>query len=57
MTILSGYWWIIVILIMPAVLFSVYKQMKNINIKNYIDNKPTLPPHRDNNAKWDNDED
>lgn len=57
MATLIEYWWIIVILIMPAVLIGVYRQMKSINVKKYLQNKPTLPPHRDNNSKWDDEED
>lgn len=54
---LKQYWWILVIVLMVGVLMNVYKDLKRIDPKKYMDNKPKLPPHRDNNAKWDDDDD
>lgn len=56
---LKEYWWVIVILLMVGVLMNVYKDLKRIDHKKkkYMDNKPDLPPHRDFNDKWDDDDD
>lgn len=49
---LADYWWLI-LLILVGMLWNSIKAMMNVNVKEYLDNKPTLPPHRDNNAQWD----
>lgn len=51
------YWWILVIVLMVGVLMNVYKDLKRIDHKKFLDNKPELPPHRDFNDKWDDEDD
>lgn len=51
------HWWILIILFMVGLLVNVYKDLKRIDVKKYLDNKPKLPPHRDFNDKWDDEED
>lgn len=53
---LADYWWII-LLILAGMIISGIKELRRVDVKSYLANKPTLPPHRDNNAKWDDDED
>ncbi|MBZ6387124.1 MULTISPECIES: YpfN family protein [Pantoea] len=57
MEFIKDYWWIIVILLLVGVLMNVYKDLKRIDHKKYMANKPDLPPHRDFNDKWDDDDD
>jgi hypothetical protein len=56
MEFIKDYWWILVILLMVGVLMNVYKDLKRIDNKKFMDNKPDLPPHRDFNDKWDDDD-
>ena len=42
---------------MVGILMNVYKDLKRVDTKKYLDNKPELPPHRDFNDKWDDDDD
>ncbi|MBT0723890.1 YpfN family protein [Rosenbergiella sp. S61] len=51
------HWWILIILFMVGLLVNVYKDLKRVDVKKYLDNKPKLPPHRDFNDKWDDEED
>lgn len=51
------YWWILIIVVMVGVLINVYKDLKRIDHKKFLDNKPKLPPHRDFNDKWDDEDD
>lgn len=51
------YWWILIILFMVGLLVNVYKDLKRVDVKKYLDNKPKLPPHRDFNHKWDEEDD
>ncbi|KMV72929.1 YpfN family protein [Rosenbergiella epipactidis] len=51
------YWWVLIILFMVGLLVNVYKDLKRVDVKKYLDNKPKLPPHRDFNDKWDDEED
>ncbi|HGJ5859668.1 MAG TPA: hypothetical protein ACHBX6_08190 [Arsenophonus nasoniae] len=53
---LADYWWII-ILILIGIIWSAVKQMQKIDPKRFLDNKPKLPPHRDFNNKWDDEND
>lgn len=53
----KDYWWILLIVALPGILFSVYRDLKRINTKKFLDNKPDLPPHRDFNHKWDDEDD
>lgn len=54
---LKEYWWLIIIVLLVGVLMNVYKDLKRVDPQKYMANKPKLPPHRDNNAKWDEDDD
>lgn len=54
---LKDYWWIIILVIFLGIFINVIKDLSRIDPKKYLDNKPELPPHRDNNAKWDEDDD
>ncbi|WP_241592751.1 YpfN family protein [Rosenbergiella epipactidis] len=51
------YWWVLIILFMVGLLVNVYKDLKRVDVKKYLDNKPKLPPHHDFNDKWDDEED
>ncbi|WP_413727897.1 YpfN family protein [Sodalis sp. RH19] len=52
---LADYWWIILI-ILAGMLISGIKELRRVDVKRYLKDKPELPPHRDNNAKWDDDD-
>ncbi len=53
---LADYWWVILI-ILAGMLISGVKELRRVDVKRYLKDKPVLPPHRDNNAKWDEDDD
>ncbi|MEY4921960.1 MAG: hypothetical protein RLY17_677 [Pseudomonadota bacterium] len=53
---LADYWWIILILLAGIILNSI-KDLRRLDHKSFLNNKPELPPHRDNNAQWDDDDD
>ncbi|MCA6219444.1 YpfN family protein [Photorhabdus antumapuensis] len=53
---LADYWWIILVLLV-GVLLNAIKELRRLDVKKFLDNKPELPPHRDLNSKWDDDED
>lgn len=53
---LADYWWVIILLLI-GIIWSAVKQMKQIDPKRFLDNKPKLPPHRDFNDKWDDEDD
>ncbi|SPP31263.1 hypothetical protein ARAF_0380 [Arsenophonus endosymbiont of Aleurodicus floccissimus] len=40
-----------------GIIWSAVKQMQKIDPKRFLDNKPKLPPHRDFNDKWDDEDD
>lgn len=54
---LAKYWWILVIVFLVGVLLNVIKDLKRVDHKKFLANKPELPPHRDFNDKWDDDDD
>ena len=54
---LSKYWWILVLVFLVGVLLNVIKDLKRVDHKKFLANKPELPPHRDFNDKWDDDDD
>ncbi len=54
---LAKYWWILVLVFLVGVLLNVIKDLKRIDHKKFLANKPELPPHRDFNDKWDDEED
>ena len=47
---LAKYWWILVIVFLVGVLLNVIKDLKRVDHKKFLANKPELPPHRDFNA-------
>lgn len=51
----ADYWWVILILLFGIILNGI-KELRRLDHKQFLQNKPEIPPHRDNNAKW-NDED
>ncbi len=53
---LADYWWIILVILVGIVLNGI-KELRRLDHKRFLANKPELPPHRDNNAKWDDEED
>lgn len=53
---LAKYWWILVLVFLVGVLLNVIKDLKRVDPKKYLANKPELP-HRDFNDKWDDDDD
>ncbi|AXG47771.1 YpfN family protein [Photorhabdus laumondii] len=53
---LADYWWIILILLV-GVLLNAIKELRRLDVKKFLDNKPELPPHRDLNSKWDDEDD
>ncbi|CAB5523513.1 Uncharacterised protein [Citrobacter werkmanii] len=53
---LAKYWWILVLVFLVGVLLNVIKDLKRVDPKKYLANKPELPPHRDFNDKWDDDD-
>ena len=53
---LADYWWLIPIFLL-GVIINAITDLCRVNHKKYLINKPTLPPHRDNNAQWDESED
>lgn len=54
---IKSHWWLLIILFMVGLLVNVYKDLKRVDTQKYLDNKPKLPPHRDCNDKWDDDDD
>ncbi|WP_445497570.1 YpfN family protein [Photorhabdus sp. SF281] len=53
---LADYWWIILVLLV-GVLLNAIKELRRLDVKKFLDNKPELPPHRDFNDKWDEKDD
>lgn len=53
---LADYWWVILILLV-GILINTIKDLNKIDVKKFLDNKPELPPHKDNNANWDDEDD
>ncbi|PHM31241.1 conserved hypothetical protein [Xenorhabdus innexi] len=53
---LADYWWL-VLLLLAGIIISAIKELSRINTKQFLDNKPELPPHRDLNASWDDEDD
>ncbi len=53
---LADYWWIILILL-AGIIINGIKELRRLDHKSFLNNKPELPPHRDNNAQWDDDDD
>ncbi|OAT37421.1 YpfN family protein [Proteus myxofaciens] len=53
---LADYWWVILILLVGIIITAI-KDMRKVNPKEFLKNKPKLPPHRDFNDKWDDEDD
>ncbi|RYM62320.1 hypothetical protein BSQ98_15525 [Serratia liquefaciens] len=53
---LADYWWII-LLILVGMIISGIKELRRVDVKGYLADKPKLPQHRDNNAEWDDEDD
>lgn len=53
---LADYWWIILLLLMGLIWTSI-KEMMKLDHKKFLDDKPEIPPHKDNNHLWDDDDD
>ncbi|MEA1065653.1 YpfN family protein [Apirhabdus apintestini] len=54
---LEKYWWIIVLVLLLGIFINVIKDLKRVDPKKYMANRPKLPPHRDFNDKWDDEDD
>lgn len=53
---LADYWWLI-LLVLIGMIWNGIKALMRLDPKRYLDHHPPLPPHRDNNAQWDADDD
>ena len=56
MTWLADYWWIILV-ILVGIFINGIKALNKINYKGSLNDPSKLPPHRDNNAQWDKEDD
>lgn len=54
---LSHYWWVIVLVLLLGIFMNVIKDLSRIEPKKYMADKPDLPPYRDFNDKWDDEDD
>lgn len=54
---LTDHWWIIFLVLLAGIILNGIKELRRLDHKPFLKNKPTLPPHRDNNAQWDEDDD
>ncbi|EFB71571.1 Uncharacterised protein [Providencia rustigianii] len=52
---LADYWWIILLLLVGIIWNSV-KEMMRLDPKKYLEDKPEIPPHQDNNHLWDDED-
>jgi hypothetical protein len=46
-----------VLVFLVGVMINVIKDLTRVDHKKFLNNKPDLPPHRDFNDKWDDDDD
>ncbi|ACT07800.1 conserved hypothetical protein [Dickeya chrysanthemi Ech1591] len=53
---LADYWWVI-LLVLLGMLINGIKELSRLDHKRFLHDKPPLPPHRDNNAQWDEEDD
>nr|WP_314263646.1 YpfN family protein [uncultured Moellerella sp.] len=53
---LADYWWII-LLVLVGVIWTSVKELMRLDHKQFLKNKPEIPPHRDNNHQWDDEDD
>lgn len=56
MELIKEYWWVILILLFGIILNGI-KELRRLDHKKFLQNKPEVPPHRDNNAQWDDEDD
>ncbi|EJD7070241.1 TPA: YpfN family protein [Klebsiella pneumoniae] len=54
---LIKHWWILVLVFLVGVIINVIKDLNRVDHKKFLNNKPDLPPHRDFNDKWGDDDD
>lgn len=52
---LADYWWIILVILAGTVINGI-KELYRVDHKKFLANKPELPPHRDNNTAWDDED-
>lgn len=53
---IADYWWIFLVILVGIILNGI-KELRRLDHKRFLNNKPELPPHRDNNAQWDEEDD
>ena len=53
---IKDYWWIVLI-ILVGMFISGIKELNRVDVKKFLKDKPEIPPHHDNNAEWDKDDD
>ncbi|CBJ81721.1 conserved hypothetical protein [Xenorhabdus bovienii SS-2004] len=53
---LMDYWWVILLLLI-GIIVNAIKELSRVDQKRFLDNKRELPPHRDFNDKWDDEDD
>ncbi|AYA42440.1 YpfN family protein [Xenorhabdus nematophila] len=52
---IKDYWWV-VLLVLVGIIVNAIKALNRIDQKRFLDNKPKLPPHRDFNDQWDDED-
>ncbi|MCD1124744.1 YpfN family protein [Jinshanibacter sp. LJY008] len=53
---LADYWWVILIVLVGMIINGI-KALYKVNYDRSMKENSKLPPHRDNNAAWDKEED
>ena len=53
---IADYWWIFLVILVGIILNGI-KELRRPDHKRFLNNKPEIPPHRDNNAQWDDEDD
>ncbi|QCR35354.1 YpfN family protein [Nissabacter sp. SGAir0207] len=53
---IADYWWVFLIILVGIILNGI-KELRRLDHKRFLNNKPEIPPHRDNNAQWDDEDD
>lgn len=53
---LADYWWVILVILFGMFLNGI-KELRRLDHRKFLANKRELPPHRDNNAQWDEEDD
>ncbi|MGM3174892.1 YpfN family protein [Dickeya lacustris] len=52
---LADYWWVVLLVLLGMIMNGI-KALSRLDHKRFLNDKPPLPPHRDNNAQWDNED-